>query len=156
MPAADGTAAACAFCAVADTAAFMADGRFLALHNIAPVLPGHSLVIPRRHVASLLELDEDELSAMMLFARRTTRLLARVFAGDGFDWTVQDGAAAGQTVPHLHLHVIPRHVGDLPNPGDWYPKLMASEAAAIDSCVRPRLSPAEYAGITERLRTFAG
>ncbi|MFO1118774.1 MAG: HIT family protein [Rhodospirillales bacterium] len=88
MPAADGTAA-CAFCAVADTAAFMADGRFLALHNIAPVLPGHSLVIPRRHVASLLELEEDDLAAMMLFARRTTRLLARVFAGDGFDWTVQ-------------------------------------------------------------------
>ncbi|MFO1113053.1 MAG: HIT family protein [Rhodospirillales bacterium] len=155
MPAADGTAA-CAFCAVADTAAFMADGRFLALHNIAPVLPGHSLVIPRRHVASLLELDDDDLAAMMLFARRTTRLLARVFAGDGFDWTVQDGAAAGQTVPHLHLHVIPRHAGDLPNPGDWYPKLMASEAAAIDSRIRPRLSPAEYVGITERLRALAG
>ncbi len=112
-------------------------------------------MIPRRHVASLLALGEDELAAMMLFARRTTRLLARVFASDGFDWTIQDGAAAGQTVPHLHLHVIPRHAGDLPNPGDWYPKLMASEAAAIDSRIRPRLSPAELAGITARLRAFA-
>ncbi len=156
MPAADGIAAVCPFCAVdIAAAAFLDDGLFLALHNIAPVLPGHSLVIPRRHVASLLELEEDELAAMMLFARRATRLLARVFASHGFDWTIQDGAAAGQTVPHLHLHVIPRHAGDLPDPGDWYPKLMASEAAAIDSRIRPRLSPAEYAGITERLRTFA-
>ncbi|MFO1145389.1 MAG: HIT family protein [Rhodospirillales bacterium] len=111
MPAADG-AAACAFCVVADTAAFMADGRFLALHNIAPVLPGHSLVIPRRHVASLLELEDDDLAAMMLFARRTTRLLARVFASDGFDWTVQDGAAAGQTVPHPAPARHPRHADD--------------------------------------------
>ena len=156
MSAVEGVSAPCPFCA-ADiaSAAFLADAQFLALHNIAPVLPGHSLVVPRRHVASLLELVDDELAAMVLFARRTTRLLGRVFAAHGFDWTIQDGAAAGQTVPHLHLHVIPRHEGDLPEPGDWYPRLMASEAAALDSRVRPRLSAAEYAGIAERLRMMA-
>jgi bis(5'-adenosyl)-triphosphatase len=153
---ADGVTPVCAFCAVdIAQAAFAADAGFLALHNIAPVLPGHSLIIPRRHVVSLLGLDDSELAAMMLFARAATRLLARAFAADGFDWTIQDGAAAGQTVPHLHLHIIPRHAGDLPDPGDWYTALKASEAAPIDSRLRPRLSPADHAKITEQLKKLA-
>lgn len=145
----------CPFCAARiESHAFAADGEFLALHNIAPILPGHSLIVPRRHVESLLGLDDEELAAMMRFARDITRGLARAFAADGFDWTIQDGAAAGQTVPHLHLHVIPRHAGDLPNPGDWYPALKASEAAAIDSLIRPRLSEVEHTRVTERLRSL--
>ena len=68
--------------------AFCGDERFLALYNIAPILPGHSLVAPRAHVASLLELPEDDLGAFVLFARRVTRVLARAFAADGFDWSI--------------------------------------------------------------------
>lgn len=107
------------------------------------------------HVASLLDLSEDDLSAFALFARRATRVLARAFAADGFDWTIQDGVSAGQSVPHLHLHVVPRHAGDLPNPGDWYPALMASESAQIDDRTRPRLTPAEHARVTAHLRAVS-
>ena len=156
MSSADPASSACPFCSdgIAD-AAFHADAQFLALHNIAPILPGHSLVIPRRHVARLFDLPDAEFAAMMLFARGAARVLGRAFAAGGFDWTIQDGAAAGQTVPHLHLHVIPRHEGDLPDPGDWYPALIASEDAQIDSRTRPRLNPAEHACITARLRGVA-
>ena len=119
------------------------------------MLPGHSLVLPRAHVESLLDLDDSDLTALVLFARQVTRLLARVVAADGFDWTIQDGRSAGQSVPHLHLHVIPRHWGDLPDPGDWYPALIANEGA-IDSAVRARLTSAEHARVTERLRNLAG
>lgn len=154
----DGSGAAdpgCPFCgAAAVAAAFAGNERFLALYNIAPVLPGHALVVPRRHVQSLLDLADDELAQFAIFARRVTRLLSRAFSADGFDWTVQDGAAAGQTVPHLHLHVIPRHSGDLPEPGDWYPALMASETAQIDSRTRPRLTPAEHSQVTAYLRAL--
>jgi diadenosine tetraphosphate (Ap4A) HIT family hydrolase len=119
-------------------------------------LPGHSLVLPRAHVQSLLDLADSDLAALVVFARRVTRLLARAFAADGFDWTIQEGRSAGQSVPHLHLHVIPRHSGDLPDPGDWYPALIANEAAAIDIAARPRLTPAEHARVTERLRDLVG
>jgi bis(5'-adenosyl)-triphosphatase len=150
----------CPFCPPAvEPAAFFADGSFLALYNVAPVLPGHVLIVPRRHVRSLLELGDDELAAFVLFARRMTRFLHRVFTADGFDWTVQDGAPAGQTVMHLHLHVIPRIEGDLPDPGDWYPALIESDiaqvaAGQIDGRERPRLTAAEHAQVTAYLRTL--
>jgi bis(5'-adenosyl)-triphosphatase len=145
----------CPFCPPAvEPAAFFADDRFLAVYNVAPVLPGHALIVPRRHVASLLALSDDDLAAFALFARRITSFLHRAFTADGFDWTVQDGVPAGQTVPHLHLHVIPRIAGDLPDPGDWYPALIESDAAQIDSRARPRLTPAEHAQVTAYLRTL--
>ena len=156
MPQADSAQAACPFCdALVVASAFAADAGCLALYDISPVLPGHSLILPRRHVRGLLDLGDEEAAAMMGFARKVTRVLIRAFKADGFDWAIQDGTAAGQTVPHLHLHVIPRHDGDLPDPGDWYPALMKSEAAPIDSRIRPRLTPAEHASITETLRSFA-
>lgn len=155
IPMSADTTSDCPFCAPEfRSSAFADDGCFMALHNIAPVLPGHSLVVPRRHAASLLDLDDDELCAMMRFARDATRLLARAFAADGFDWTIQDGAAAGQTVRHLHLHVIPRLAGDFPDPGDWYPRLMASRAAPIDSRDRLRMTGSDHARVTERLRSM--
>lgn len=156
MPPADADRAGCPFCdagVVAST--FAADAGYLALYDISPVLPGHSLILPRRHVGRLLDLGDEEAAAMMGFARKVTRVLIRAFKADGFDWAIQDGTAAGQTVPHLHLHVIPRHDGDLPDPGDWYPALIKSEAGPIDSRLRPRLTPAEHASITEKLRSFA-
>ena len=107
------------------------------------------------HLGSVLELSEADLGAFVLFARRVTRLLMRAFAADDFDWTIQDGPSAGQTVPHVHLHVIPRHAGDRPNPGDWYPALMASESAQIDDRTRPRLTPVEHAQVTAHLRLLA-
>jgi bis(5'-adenosyl)-triphosphatase len=146
------SAGECPFCPAKDVEAFCSDALFLALHNVSPILPGHSLILPRAHVESVLDLANGELGAFVLFARRVTRLLTCAFRADGFDWSIQDGVAAGQTVRHLHLHVIPRHAGDLPDPGDWYPALRASESAPIDSPSRPRLSPADHARLTAHLR----
>jgi bis(5'-adenosyl)-triphosphatase len=146
----------CPFCSSAlQRSAFCDDERFLAVYNIAPILPGHSLVLPRAHLESVLSLDDADLAALVVFARRVTRLLARAFAADGFDWTIQDGRSAGQSVPHLHLHIIPRRMGDLREPGDWYPALVANQGATIDSDARARLTPAEHEHITRHLREFA-
>jgi bis(5'-adenosyl)-triphosphatase len=134
---------------------FLESENFLAIYNLAPILPGHSMVIPKKHHQSLMELSEAELCEMTIFARKTVKLLMKAFSVTAFNWTIQEGVEAGQTVPHLHLHLIPRAEKDLPQPGDWYPLLKASEEEDIDSEARPRHSYEEIAQIVEKLRMFS-
>ncbi len=134
---------------------FYANEQFSAIYNIAPILPGHTLVIPRLHIQSLFELSDAALGEMMVFARKVTSLLNTVFDCDGFDWTIQDGVSAGQTIPHLHLHIIPRKPLDLPEGQDWYGKIEENEHRLIDSERRERLSDQEYIDITARLSDAA-
>lgn len=131
---------------------FYTSKQFSALYNIAPILPGHSLVIPNNHYESLFELSDDDLSEMMVFARKITSVLKTFFNCDGFDWTIQDGVSAGQTVPHLHLHIIPRKPLDLPESNEWYSKISQNEAQLLDSDQRERLSDEEYNAITNQLK----
>jgi bis(5'-adenosyl)-triphosphatase len=140
---------ACPFCAapIADIS-FMESARFRAIVNIAPILPGHSLVIPKHHVESLLALSDDEVAEMVSLSRRAVSLLMRVHGAEGFDWTIQESEAAGQSVPHLHLHLIPRRSGDLSHPGDWYQRLIDYEG-------RPRLSLDDMKAMADRLRQAA-
>jgi bis(5'-adenosyl)-triphosphatase len=136
--------------------AFLESRNCLAIYNIAPILPGHSLVIPKEAYKSILELDDALMLEFFQLARKATKVLLLAFGAEDFDWTIQDGANAGQTVPHLHLHIVPRRKGDLPHPGDWYPKLMQHENAPVDSEERPRLSSADMRRIVSRLRELAG
>lgn len=98
---------------------FCADlpGPFRALRDRHPVTPGHTLVVPTRHVVNLAGLNRDELAALLPFLLRVQEELR---AGDqtiaGFNVGVNDGTAAGQTVFHLHVHVIPRRAGDMEDP----------------------------------------
>lgn len=137
----------------------MAANGFTLIANIAPILRGHSLVIPRRHVASLLDLSDEEITGFFLFARQATEMLVKVLGADGFNWSLQDGVPAGQTVGHLHVHIIPRYDGDLPDPGDWYPKLQAeiteSGSANIDSDEREKLSSDELRAVAAAIRDRA-
>lgn len=143
----------CPFC---DTSSaddtFAESPHFRAIYNLAPILPGHSLVVPKRHVHSFLSLTDDEAMEMTLFSRRVVSILLRVFAAESFNWTIQEGEEAGQTVPHMHLHLIPRLPQDLPQPGDWYPRLRESQSEAIDSRNRRRLSKSERYEVVSRIR----
>ncbi|MBN1952019.1 MAG: HIT family protein [Bacteroidales bacterium] len=143
----------CPFCnpSIGD-AAFARSRNFLAVYNLAPILPGHSLIIPRKHIESMLELDESMLTEMIDFARKVTRLLQKVFDTEGFNWSIQDREIAGQTIMHLHLHIVLRYPGDLPEPGDWYPKLQENAGQLLDSGARERLTPEEMQKIVSRLR----
>jgi bis(5'-adenosyl)-triphosphatase len=100
-------------------------------------------------------LSDSELSEMMVFARNVVRILLKAFGASAFNWTIQEGEEAGQTVPHLHLHLIPRESNDLPQPGDWYPLLKKSETEIIDSDTRPKLTPDEMRTIVEKIRATA-
>ncbi len=87
-----------------------------ALFDAYPVSEGHVLVVPRRHVASLYDLDGAEVSAVWQLVSQVRGLLQARFHPDGFNIGVNDGEAAGQTVMHAHVHVVPRYKGDVPDP----------------------------------------
>jgi diadenosine tetraphosphate (Ap4A) HIT family hydrolase len=88
----------------------------LAIRDRYPVAPDHTLIIPRRHTKSIFHLPQDELVAVwQLVAKVRTQLQAQ-FQPDAFTIGINDGAAAGQTVAHAHVHVIPRTMGDVPDP----------------------------------------
>lgn len=83
----------------------------LAFEDAYPSAPGHTLVIPRRHVGRLVDLTHVEYWLMWQVARYQLRRL-ELTAPDGYTIGINDGEAAGQTVEHVHLHIIPRHHGD--------------------------------------------
>lgn len=146
----------CPFCnSSVDDTIFANSEHFLAIYNHAPILPGHTLVIPREHICSILELSDPELSEMMVFTKDVTNLLLTAFKVDAFNWSVQEKEAAGQSVAHLHLHIVPRYPGDLPEPGDWYPKIKNNYKELLDSENRKKLTHDEMQRIVTRLRIFA-
>lgn len=81
-----------------------------------PVSPGHTLIVPRRHVASYLETTKAEKQALWELADEVCAQLMEADLPDGFNIGLNAGIAAGQTVMHVHLHVIPRYAGDMPDP----------------------------------------
>lgn len=150
------TAKECPFCKekICEVTFFSIEGN-IAVINIAPALPGHSLVIPSRHVKSMLDLSEAEITAFFTAAVRTTRILLKAFNTDAFDWSVQEKEEAGQSIEHLHLHIVPRLKNDLTDPGDWYPLLQKGDRMIIDNLGRPKLSKTELGIIVARLREVA-
>lgn len=81
-----------------------------------PVSNGHALVMPKRHVISIWEMTTDEYIDAFNLVRQVKDILQKKFEPQGFNIGVNCGEAAGQTVFHAHIHVIPRYKGDVPNP----------------------------------------
>ena len=104
----------CPFCSPASVVASTPTA--LVLHDGFPLTHGHTLVVPRRHVASLFELSAEEQAELWQLVTQVRSALVEQLHPDGFTVGVNDGEAAGQTVPHAHIHVIPRYVGDVADP----------------------------------------
>jgi len=88
----------------------------VALRDSFPVSKGHTLVVPRRMVTSVFELDPNEIQACWNLLEAERERLIKEVGPDGFNIGVNIGEAAGQTVPHAHFHLIPRFYGDHPSP----------------------------------------
>ena len=84
--------------------------------DLYPVSPGHLLIIPNRHVANWFELTDEEQRAVMELANRARIRLDETLRPDGYNIGINCGEAAGQTVMHVHCHLIPRYEGDTPAP----------------------------------------
>jgi len=81
-----------------------------------PVSPGHTLIIPKRHVGSFFEITQEERDALLSLLNKAKETIDTEFHPDGFNIGINDGPSAGQTVPHLHMHLIPRYTNDQADP----------------------------------------
>lgn len=104
----------CPFCEIAAQPSHERRGAvgkfFYVLRDGFPVTDGHTLIIPNRHVASFFELTADEKSELLGLLDSVKSSLDANHQPDGYNIGINDGVAAGQTVPHLHIHVIPRYL----------------------------------------------
>lgn len=88
----------------------------VAFYDGYPVSPGHALIVPKRHVSSYFDLTPHELQAMQIVLKRVQQLVEERYHPDGYNIGVNVDAAAGQSVFHVHMHLIPRYKGDVKNP----------------------------------------
>jgi diadenosine tetraphosphate (Ap4A) HIT family hydrolase len=88
----------------------------VAVRDAYPVSKGHTLIIPRRHVASFFAITPQERTAMLDLLEHARARLDTELQPDGYNVGINDGAAAGQTITHLHVHLIPRYAGDRADP----------------------------------------
>lgn len=94
-----------------------------ALVNIKPLLPGHVLVCPIRRVSRVNELTAAEVTDLFLTVQRVGRMVERVFEASSLNIAIQDGIDAGQSVPHVHAHIVPRRPADYPETDDFYKEM---------------------------------
>ncbi len=107
---------ACAFCDPARLEILFETPLVLAVPDRRPVSPGHTLLILRRHAPTFFEATPGEQAALLEALGELKRRLDARYRPQGYNIGVNCGAAAGQTVPHLHVHLIPRYRGDSPRP----------------------------------------
>ncbi|MHC4591266.1 MAG: HIT family protein [Planctomycetota bacterium] len=107
--------------------------------DISPVNPGHALVVPKRHVSSLLSLNQDELHVMIFVAKRVAAAVTEATDSPAFNILQNDGEAAGQIIRHAHLHVIPRNPDDGFSLGWRQLSYSEGELQALQRSVRQKL-----------------
>ena len=106
----------CPFCNPLKEEIVLANNLCYARYDKFPASPGHLLLIPYRHIPTLFDATDAELATLLALVREAKDLLDERFHPDGYNIGVNVGTAAGQTVMHLHVHVIPRYAGDMEDP----------------------------------------
>jgi diadenosine tetraphosphate (Ap4A) HIT family hydrolase len=107
---------ACPFCSITSDKIAAQSPLSFTIRDTLPVSPGHTLILPKRHFASIFEATKDEVAALWKALQQARNGLLKEFSPDGFNTGINDGLASGQTIRHLHIHLIPRYKGDMPDP----------------------------------------
>lgn len=104
----------CPFCTNKDIQAriIYKDNLVMAFPTNIPITPGHTIVCPVRHISKIDNVNDEELVAIKDFIIRLKKVLKTAFKSEGFNVAWNEGAIAGQSVNHLHIHVVPRKEGD--------------------------------------------
>lgn len=106
----------CIFCKIANgdipSATLYEDGEFRVILDLSPAAKGHALIIPKEHYANLYELSDELASRVFVLAKKMIIKMSEVLDCEGYNVVQNNGAAAGQTVMHFHMHLIPRYKDD--------------------------------------------
>lgn len=127
----------CVFCDLRDDPGWVvaSSRRWRARRDGFPLTPGHTLLTPVRHVVSLFDLAGEEWAEVYELLTRTRSLLDAQYSPAGYNLGVNDGRAAGRTVDHLHLHLIPRYVGDVADPRGGVRRMLPGPSPDLWSAV---------------------
>jgi len=116
----------CVFCTLPEVDILVENEMTLAFFDKFPVNEGHVLIIPKRHLTSLFDATQEEIMSIWKLLEEVKEVLNNRFHPDGYNVGVNVGAAAGQTVFHLHIHIIPRYQGDVTDPRGGIRKIKKS------------------------------
>ena len=134
----------CIFCKIIEgeipSSTIYEDDFFKVIMDISPAAKGHAIILPKKHSANLLELDDETATKALLVARKVARAIQAEFNCEGINLLQNNGEAAGQTVFHYHMHIIPRFTGDQVKTTWEHGKYEEGEAAAIAAAIAARIS----------------
>lgn len=106
----------CIFCKLANgvfqTNSIYEDDKFNVILDMGPATKGHALILPKEHADNLYELPDETAAAAMILAKKLAKKMVDKLGADGLNVVQNNGEAAGQTVMHYHLHLIPRYKND--------------------------------------------
>lgn len=106
----------CLFCKIIageiPSTAVYEDDDFKAILDVNPAARGHVIIIPKKHASNIYELEDEDAAKVFPIAKRIASALQKTYGCDGVNVLQNNGEAAGQTVFHLHVHVVPRYYGD--------------------------------------------
>ena len=130
----------CIFCKIANgeipSTTLYEDEDFRVILDLGPATRGHALLLPKNHFANLFELDDETAQKAILVAKKMAGKMKAALGADGFNLVRNNGEAAGQTVFHFHMHLIPRYKNDnagiLWEPGETTPEDMAEVKRLVD------------------------
>ena len=130
----------CIFCKIANgeipSTTLYEDEDFRVILDLGPATRGHALLLPKNHFANLFELDDETAQKAILVSKKMAGKMKTALGADGFNLVQNNGEAAGQTVFHFHMHLIPRYENDnagiLWEPGETTPEDMAEVKRLVD------------------------
>ncbi len=106
----------CPFCNVNDSGIILESKYSLAVYDKFPVNKGHLLIIPKRHIANYFALTQNEKNDIWKLADKASEFLTNKHSPSGFNIGINVNKSAGQTIPHVHIHIIPRYTNDVKDP----------------------------------------
>ena len=114
----------CIFCSPDAESIVFRNSHAYCRYDDYPVTPGHLLIIPIRHISSFFSITTEEQVAIWDLVKMGKEYLDEFFRPEGYNIGINDGVVAGQTVMHLHVHLIPRYPGDSEDPKGWVHRIL--------------------------------